>query len=133
MVYSKVMDAVSQMTHVFDEILSSGKIPIIQSYDDIECTNGLYRFCGTKTLLIDNQYWRLEFIPDRSNPYLPPEVISAKCIPCTLPMQSYLYGFGIWVLKHMNCKLSDLYPSSLFYCLDRCLANDAESRILRYV
>ena len=127
------MELVSQMTQIFDDILNSGSVPIIQSPDDIQISDGLYRFRGTTMPIVNDQFWRLEFIPDKSNLYLAPEVINAQSIPCMLPMQSYLYGFAIWILEHLNCKLNDLYPSSLFYCLERCLVSDAKNRILRYV
>ena len=127
------MNTVLNIAHIFDDLLSLKQVPLITKQDDIQEIDGNYRFCGNTKQIVKDQYWVMDFIPDKSNKYLPPEVRNINQIPSNIPMHSFLYGFAQWMLVELDCTLDELYPSSMYYCLSRCLIDNPTKRILRYV
>lgn len=127
------MNTVLNIAHIFDDLLSLKQVPLITKQDDIQEIDGNYRFCGTTKQVVNDEYWIMDFIPDKTNKYLSPEVRNITQIPSKIPVHSFLYGFAQWMLVELDCTLDELYPSSMYYCLSRCLVYDPTKRILRYV
>ena len=126
------MDAIFEIEEQWRWLLARGRVPIITSQSDIVSVDGSLSF-RWETFPLKDGRWELSFIPSRDNHYLAPEVKNATEIPCLLHTNAFMYGLGTWLLVSAGARnLDDLFPSSLFYTVRRCMLDKPEDRSFVY-
>jgi hypothetical protein len=126
------MDVIFEIEEQWRGLLARGRVPIITSQDDIVTEGGDTTF-RWKTFPLEDGNWELDFIPSRNNSYLAPEVKHATEIPCSMHPNAFLYGLGVWLRVDAGVRnIDEMFPSSLFYLVRRCMLDKPPDRSFVY-
>ena len=125
------MDVILSLEHTWRSLEAKGYVPIITEKSHVQMDDdGEYKLvCRVVPCAEDN--WELDFFPDKTNPYLSPEIKAAREIPTLVHRGSALYGLGVWLKLNKGIEPSTYTAAGSF--LKRCLADDPRQRSYVFV